>query len=112
VILDSHRIVAGDLVYRELGLIVEYEGSHHQSDRNQYGIDIDRYADLRDSGLDYVQVTKEKAQHPKRMVREIHARMVARGYDGPPPTFGEHWKLLFLPLSVAAADPTVKFTAA
>lgn len=112
VLLDSRRVVAGDLVYRDLGLIIEYEGEHHQFDRDQYNSDIDRYADLRDSGLDYVQVTKEKSRRPERLVREIHERMVARGYVGPEPTFGDHWRLLFLPLSVAVADPTMRFTAA
>lgn len=109
-ILDDGRVVAGDLVYRDLGLFVEHEGVHHQVNRAQYLADIARYASIRDSHLAYVQVTKEKARRPRNLVIEIHDRMVDRGYDGPPPMFGERWRLLFLPLRLAVADPSVQFT--
>ncbi|WP_345457363.1 hypothetical protein [Nocardioides marinquilinus] len=94
-------VVQGDLLYRALRLLVEYEGAHHQEDRDQYAIDIDRYADVRRAGLEYVQVTREKARIPKRAVEEIHDRMVELGYDGPAPEFGDRWRSLFG--SVAAA---------
>ena len=54
---DASRI--GDLVYRQWGLVVDYEGEHHQLDRAQYVKDIDRYASLRQEAVPYVQVTKE-----------------------------------------------------
>jgi hypothetical protein len=111
VLLDDRRLIAGDLLYRELGLVIEYEGEHHQADRAQYVSDIDRYESLRASGLDYVQVTKEKARRPRRLVLAIHARMEAHGYQGPAPFFGDQWDQLFLPLTVAVVDPSVKFRA-
>ena len=37
------RTVIGDLVFRELGVLLEYEGTHHQEDRGQYNSDIERY---------------------------------------------------------------------
>ncbi|WP_243060543.1 hypothetical protein [Nocardioides sp. SR21] len=93
--------VIGDLVYRELGLVVEYEGAHHQQDRDQYVRDLDRYALLRSAGVPYVQVTKEKLARPRTLVGEVYRALLACGYSGPPPTFGEHWKQLFLPVSIA-----------
>lgn len=111
-LLDDGRVVEGDLVYRDLGLYVEYEGVHHQEDRRQYLADIARYASLRDSGLAYVQITKEARARPHDLVHAVHREMTARGYDGPGPTHGDLWRLLFLPLSVAVADQTVRFTGA
>ncbi len=78
---DQTRI--GDLVYRRWGVVVEYEGEHHQLDRAQYVKDIDRYASLRRDAVPYVQVTKEKLERPRQLVMEVHDALVARGYDGP-----------------------------
>ncbi len=109
-LLDGGLVVAGDLVYRELGLLIEYEGAHHQADRRQYTVDIDRYAAIRESGLQYVQVTKERLRNPRRTVDDIHQRMVACGYDGPAPDVaGDLWRLLFLPLTTAVAERFERF---
>ncbi len=94
------RTGIGDLLYRDLGLVIEYEGAQHQLDRGQYAHDIDRYADLRRTGLEYVQVTQEKLVRPRSLVREVHQAMLARGYTGPAPEFGERWRTLFLPLTM------------
>jgi hypothetical protein len=100
---DDARIA--DLVYRRWGLVVEYEGEHHQLDRRQFVKDIDRYASMRRDQVPYVQVTKEKLDRPRRMVGEVYAALVALGYDGPPPEFGERWKHLFAQLAeVVAAE--------
>jgi hypothetical protein len=90
---DATRIA--DLVYRRWGVVVEYEGAHHQADRAQYVKDIDRYASLRRDAVPYVQVTKEKLARPRRLVLEVHDVLVAHGYDGTPPEFGEQWRQLF-----------------
>lgn len=90
--------VAPDLLYRAWLLAVEYDGTHHQEDRTQYAIDIDRYAALRRSPWSYLQVTKEKLRRPKAMVAEVHRALCDNGYDGPAPLFDELWRQLFLPL--------------
>jgi hypothetical protein len=99
---DVARI--GDLVYREWGVIVEYEGGHHQEDREQYVWDIDRYASLRREHVPYVQVTKEKLRTPRRLVGEVYRELVTQGYDGPPPDFGEDWRQLFSRLTVVVGS--------
>jgi hypothetical protein len=90
---DAIRV--GDLVYRQWGVVVEYEGAHHQVDRAQYVKDIDRYASMRRAAVPYVQVTKEKLGRPRRLVTEVYDALAAHGYDGPPPEFGARWRQLF-----------------
>lgn len=101
VALEQDLIVIPDLLFRALGVFVEYEGGQHQEDREQYGSDLDRYAALRRHEKRYVQVTKEKLRLPKRLVGEVYRELLAAGYDGPPPEFGERWKLLFLSVTTA-----------
>ena len=93
------RTVIGDLVFRELGVLLEYEGTHHQEDRGQYNSDIERYKAVRDSRYRYLQLTKETVARPRRVVRAVHGELVAAGYDGPPPVFGDRWRVLFTRVS-------------
>lgn len=94
-------VVIGDLVYQRWRLAVEYEGAHHQQDRGQYVADLDRYALFRAADIAYVQVTHEKLNHAKTLVGEVYRALLARGYDGPPPEFGERWRMLFIRVSDA-----------
>ena len=93
--LAEDRTLIGDLVYEEWRTVVEYEGSHHQEDRQQYVSDLGRYAVLRRHRIGYVQVTHEKLRHARTLVGEVHRELVSRGYDGPPPSFRGRWELLF-----------------
>lgn len=93
--------VIGDLVYREWGTVVEYEGSQHQEDRDIYNADLDRYGLIRDSEHRYVQVTKERIRRPRILVGMVYRTLLKSGYDGPAPTFGVQWELLFRSVSVA-----------
>lgn len=99
--LSEDLLVIGDLVYREWRVVVEYEGLPHQEDREQYISDLDRYAVLRTDEVRYVQVTKEKLAHARTLVGEVYRELVRQGYAGPPPEFGERWRLLFMSVSVA-----------
>ena len=92
-------VVTPDLWWVLFLLAVEYEGSQHQEDRAQYNADIDRYATYRRHGAAYELITKERMRTPKTLVRGIHAALVARGYDGPPPEFGPAWDALYRPLN-------------
>jgi very-short-patch-repair endonuclease len=94
-------VVIGDLVYPRWRTVVEYEGSHHQRDRDQYVRDLDRYELLRGAGHRYVQVTRERLDHPRTLVGRIYRELLAAGYTGPPPQLGDRWQQLFQPLGVA-----------
>lgn len=93
--------VIGDLVYPLWDLVVEYEGVDHQEDRSVYVGDLGRYSLLRGAQIRYVQVTHEKLRHARTLVGEVYRELLAGGYDGPPPKFGDQWRMLFLPVSVA-----------
>ncbi len=99
--LEDGLVVMSDLLYRELGVVVEYEGGQHQEDRGQYVGDIDRYAAYRRHDVRYVQVTKERLRQPKILVAEVYRELLAGGYDGPAPQFGHRWRLLFLSVTTA-----------
>lgn len=102
--------VIGDLVYRRWGVVVEYEGTHHQADRSQYVADLGRYGLLRSADVPYVQVTHEKLASPKSLVGEVYRALLNAGYDGPPPTFGDTWRQLFLPISCAVGPRRQRLT--
>ena len=87
-------IGCGDLVYRILRLVIEYEGRQHAFDTQQFQRDIIRYARFRGNDVAYVQVTAAMMSSPRTVVETIHRAMVARGYDGPPPQFGRRWRRL------------------
>ena len=87
-----------DLRMKACGLVLEYEGEEHQTDRLQYSGDIDRYAVLRRHDVPYLQVTRERLGQPRLLVQRVHREMVRLGYDGPAPEFGEQWRQLFRPL--------------
>jgi hypothetical protein len=100
--VGSGATVLGDLVYPEYdNLLVEYEGIQHQEDRGQYRRDLDRYELLRDHSRPYVQITHEHLTSPRIAVGRVYRALLKAGYDGPPPRFGDQWRLLFLPVSVA-----------
>lgn len=94
---DDTRVI-GDLVFVEEGLVVEFEGGHHQEDRNQYLSDIERFALLRDHRVPYLQVTKESLNRPKTLVGTVYRALVSLGYDGPAPEFTDAWRSLFRPV--------------
>ncbi len=96
--IDDLVLITPDFWFVSWRRAVEYEGSQHQTDRDQYTGDIDRYALYRRNGADYLQVTKELARLPKEMVRRVHRLLVEGGYDGPEPDFTGVWTILFLPL--------------
>ena len=84
-----------DQWFRDYTFAVEYEGSQHQEDRDQYNADIDRYGLYRRHHIAYELVTKERMRSPKATIRLVHRALVARGYDGPSPDFGGMWPRLF-----------------
>jgi hypothetical protein len=94
----EQRVVVADLLFRPWGLLLEYEGEHHQTERLQYSSDIDRFEVLRRNDVPYLQVTNERLAQPRKLVLAVHRELVALGYDGPAPVFGERWRSLFRPI--------------
>lgn len=93
--LGEDALAFGDLVFVEQGLVVEFEGSHHQTDREQYVSDIERYALMRAHRVPYLQVTHEQLSRARTLVGTVFRALVDHGYAGPPPSFDEEWTALF-----------------
>jgi hypothetical protein len=60
----------GDLVFREWGVVAEYEGSHHQVDRETYVSDIARFEQLAGDWR-FVRVAKEHLRDIPSVARRI-----------------------------------------
>ena len=96
---DLRPPIIPDLWYAEWGVAVEYEGVQHQADRKQYVRDIGRYTVLRERDAAYVVITHELLATPRHAVGAVYRALVSRGYQGPPPDFGERWRSLFVSLN-------------
>lgn len=93
---DGRFLARGDLVYRWLKLLIEYEGRQHTFDVAQFERDIHRYGGLRGDAWAYFQATSSMLETPAATVRAIHQLMVRQGYTGAPPSFvGRRWQSLF-----------------
>ena len=69
-------MVRPDLVFRELQIVVQYEGRHHFEDAAQYRRDIDRDAALRVRGWDTLRVHSDVLT-PQGWERFIHRLRIA-----------------------------------
>lgn len=84
-----------DLYLRAWNIALEYEGDHHRTDAKTYGDDLRRYEQLAAAGVLAIRVSKDHMRRPREVVRRVHAALVSRGYDGPPPVWGDEWRALF-----------------
>lgn len=101
VAVDGQFLASVDLLIEEYRAVVEYECGHHQTDRRQYLVDVDRYAGLRSAEYAYTQITKERLATPVKMVMDVYRLLCRQGYAGPPPGFEHRWRALFAPISAA-----------
>jgi hypothetical protein len=92
---DRGPIGRVDLVYLAYRLIIEYEGDHHRTDRNQWNRDIDRQEFFAREHWTLMRITSERARWPRQLVRAVYQALKANGYDGSPPVFDELWASLF-----------------
>lgn len=96
--LGGDAVAIGDLVYVDHGLVLEFQGGHHQEDREQYVADIERFALFRGYGVPYLEVTRESLARPRTLVGTVFRALVGLGYTGPPPQFDGRWVGLFRPI--------------
>lgn len=54
---DGHFLARVDFLWREAGVVVEYEGDQHRTDRRQWQNDIARVRLLEESGLRVIRIT-------------------------------------------------------
>ncbi len=73
-------IARGDIAYRWCRLLVEYDGSQHASDRDQYVRDVERGENLARAGWHTIRVLKEHLGSPADVVDRVRNALWARGW--------------------------------
>ncbi|WP_448710884.1 hypothetical protein [Microbacterium profundi] len=70
-----------ELVYPQYRIVVEIEGDHHRTSRQQWNRDLDKYNDYAEAGWDVVRVTSLhiNGSHPDA-VRRVAAALRRRGW--------------------------------
>ena len=82
---DGHFLARVDFLWRGAGVVVEYEGDQHRTDRRQWQNDIARVRLLEESGLRVVRVTSLDlfdASRLRALVAMLRALLTGRGLDG------------------------------
>ncbi|MFI1917478.1 hypothetical protein [Nocardia sp. NPDC020380] len=70
-----------DMGWREWQVGVEYDGSHHWTDRNQHTRDIDRYAILPTLGWTLIRVSARHLTHAPHLILErVNSALTHRGW--------------------------------
>jgi very-short-patch-repair endonuclease len=96
IVNDAGVFVArGDLVYRLLRVVVEYDGWHHERTARQRRKDIRRRERLESAGWTVITVTSADMHDPLSIVRRVHEALVAGGYRGPVPVMSSVWRTWF-----------------
>ena len=109
-VVGDARLAVGraDLVYRELRVVIEYEGDQHRTDVQQWNRDIERQEQLVAAGWVVVRITAERMRRPRSVVARVLQALRSAGYVGPDPVFSPEWLALFQP-SVHAARAARSF---
>ena len=84
-----------DLYLRAWNVAVEYEGDQHRTDPRIFAKDLEALRGARRVGCTGRRVAKDHLRRPREVVSRIHSALVSRGYDGPPPVFGQRWREAF-----------------
>jgi hypothetical protein len=91
----EHPIGRVDLVFKEFGVLIEYEGDQHRTDRWQWNVDIGRYEEFTADGYLVIRVTGAAMRRAREVVCRVDAALRTRGYRGPTPRFSQEWCSLF-----------------
>jgi len=92
VIVDERgRFVARvDLLFRQFGEVLEYQGDQHRTDRKQWRRDRTREAELESLGLHVMEITDADLRRPRELVTRIARNLRRRGWSGAP-AFSAHF---------------------
>lgn len=92
VVRDGGRF---DMGYDDYGLLIEYEGDQHRSDKRQWSSDILREERARQLGSCVLRITGELFRDPWSQVIRVHQELVRLGYRGPGPNRTPAWEHAF-----------------
>lgn len=71
-----------DLLFKEFGEILEYQGDHHRTDVHQWRRDRTRESELESMGYHVTEVIADDLLDPTRLVRRIERNLRRRGWTG------------------------------
>jgi len=72
--LSNGKRTWGDLVYRNFGTLMEFDGAQHRTKERQWNRDVDRLNDLVDDGWLTTRVRKDSRDHLQRLDRNLRRR--------------------------------------
>lgn len=82
-IFDGRRFVARvDLLLREFGIVIEYEGAHHGADPHQWKRDMTRIGMVQTLGYVVERVHADDLHNPVPLLRRLERHLRARGWAG------------------------------
>lgn len=67
-----------ELVYRKYRLVVEIEGDHHRSSRQQWNRDIEKYRDYAEAGWEVVRLTSTHIRARRNAVEIVRTALIRR----------------------------------
>lgn len=84
-----------DLLFARWKVVVEYDGSHHDTDPRQRQRDRERREALEGLGYRVIVVTAVDLHRPYLVVRRVDDALRQRGHDGPRPVMSDVWRRWF-----------------
>lgn len=85
VVFDRGRFVARvDLLFRDFGEVLEYQGDHHRTDLVQWRRDRTRESELESLGFHVMEITNADLRRPRRLVERVAKNLHRRGWEGRP----------------------------
>lgn len=80
-----------DLAVREYGLLIEYDGDYHRTDREKWYQDSERTRRIQAMGLRLLRVDAGAMRNPRSLLRQVDAHLRLGGYRGPGPRQTARW---------------------
>lgn len=78
----GHRLGISELVFPEYRVVVEIEGDHHRTSRDQWHRDIDKYEAYKAAGWDVVRLTSLHVRRSREGLMKVAAALRRHGWDG------------------------------
>ena len=81
-ILDGRgrRLGISEFVYRQYCVVVEIEGDHHRSSKQQWNRDLQKYRDYANAGWEVVRLTAHDIRTTRRAARIVRDVLIRRGW--------------------------------
>jgi len=76
----GRRLGISEFAYPRYGVVVEIEGDHHRSSKQQWNRDLQKYRDYANTGWEVVRLTAHDIRTQRTAVRIVRAVLIRRGW--------------------------------